>query len=101
MKLQYPTYVKDINLDAHIKVFKKAIKTNGEIMEVDISNLFGFTLTIISMNGEKNMFETIQTALLKSWKRFRTMNNDEEVYMQLWNIQQQTTKYVKVYYERM
>jgi hypothetical protein len=47
------------------------------------------------------MFETIQTALLKSWKRFRTMNNDEEVYMQLWNIQQQTTKYVKVYYERM
>jgi hypothetical protein len=83
MKLQYPTYVKDINLDAHIKVFKKAIKTNGEIMEVDISNLFGFTLTIISMNGEKNMFETIQTALLKSWKRFRTMNNDEEVYMQL------------------
>jgi hypothetical protein len=43
-KLQYPTYVKDIDLDAHIKVFKKAIKANGETMETDIINLFGFTL---------------------------------------------------------
>ncbi len=44
MKLQYPTYVKDTNPDAHIRVFKKAIKANGETMEVDIINLFRFTL---------------------------------------------------------
>jgi hypothetical protein len=44
MKLQYLTYVKDINLDAHIKVFKKAIKANGETMEANIINLFGFIL---------------------------------------------------------
>jgi hypothetical protein len=44
MKLQHPTFVKDTDLDAHIKVFKKAIKVNGETMEVDIINLFGFTL---------------------------------------------------------
>jgi hypothetical protein len=43
-KLQYPTYVKDTNLDAHNRVFKKTIKVNGEIMEDDIINLFGFTL---------------------------------------------------------
>jgi pantothenate kinase len=30
--------------DAHIKVFKKVIKVNGETMEVDIINMFGFTL---------------------------------------------------------
>jgi hypothetical protein len=36
-KLQYLTYVKEIDSDAHIKV-------NGEIMEVDIINMFGFTL---------------------------------------------------------
>jgi hypothetical protein len=41
-KLQYPTYVKDTNPDAHIGVFKKAIKANGETMEVNIINLFGF-----------------------------------------------------------
>jgi hypothetical protein len=43
-KLQYPTYIKDINPNAHIKVLKKAIKANGEIVESDIINLFGFTL---------------------------------------------------------
>jgi hypothetical protein len=43
-KLQYPTYVKDINPDAHIKVLKKTIKVNGETMEVNIANLFGFIL---------------------------------------------------------
>ncbi len=44
MKLQYSTYVKDTDRDAHIRVFKKAIKANGETMEADIINLFGFTL---------------------------------------------------------
>jgi hypothetical protein len=43
-KLQYPTYVKNIDLNVHVKVFKKAIKANGEIMEADIINQFGFTL---------------------------------------------------------
>jgi hypothetical protein len=36
--------MKDINLDVHIRVFKKAIKTNGETMEADIINMFGFIL---------------------------------------------------------
>jgi len=36
--------MKDIDLDAHIKVFKKTIKTNGETLELDIINLFGFIL---------------------------------------------------------
>jgi hypothetical protein len=43
-KLQYPTYVKDIDHDAHIRVFKKTIKINGETMEANIMNLFGFIL---------------------------------------------------------
>jgi hypothetical protein len=36
--------MKDIDPDAHIKFFKKAIKANGETMEVDIINMFGFIL---------------------------------------------------------
>jgi hypothetical protein len=43
-KLQYLTYVKDINYDVHIRVFKKVIKTNGKTMEANIINLFCFTL---------------------------------------------------------
>jgi hypothetical protein len=42
--IQYPTYVKDIDHDVHIKIFKNAIRANGETMEVNIINLFGFTL---------------------------------------------------------
>ncbi len=36
--------MKDIDPNAHIKVFKKIIKTNGETMEANITNLFGFIL---------------------------------------------------------
>jgi hypothetical protein len=32
------------NPNAHIRVFKKAIKANGETMEANIINLFGFSL---------------------------------------------------------
>jgi hypothetical protein len=42
-KLQYPSYVKNIDPNAHIRVFKKAIKANGETMEAYIINMFGFT----------------------------------------------------------
>jgi hypothetical protein len=35
-------------------VFKKAIKTNGEMMEVDIMNLFGFALKDNIFEWEEN-----------------------------------------------
>ncbi len=43
-KLQYPTHVKDTDPNVHIKVFKNAIKANGETMEANFINLFGFIL---------------------------------------------------------
>jgi hypothetical protein len=43
-KPQYLTYVKDIDPNVHIKVFKKVIKANIETMKANIINLFGFTL---------------------------------------------------------
>ncbi len=53
-KLQYPTYVKNTDPYAHIRIFKKTIKTNGETMEANIINLFGFTFKDnISKWGEK------------------------------------------------
>jgi len=36
--------VKDIDFDVYIRVFKKVIRTNVETMEVNIINLFGYTL---------------------------------------------------------
>ncbi len=43
-KVPISHYVKDTDFDAHIKVFKKENKANGEIVEVNIINLFGFNL---------------------------------------------------------
>jgi hypothetical protein len=85
-KPQYPTYVKNTNLNVHIRILKKAIKANGEIMKVDIINLFGFTLRDnISKWGEKcvqdhpnYIFEELEQTFCK---QFRTIKNNEEVYM--------------------
>ncbi len=42
--LNYLEYVKDFDPDAHIKVFKATIRTNGETEDAEIINLFSFTL---------------------------------------------------------
>jgi len=42
--LNYPEYVNNFNLDAHVRVFKVAIKANGETKDVKIVNMFSFTL---------------------------------------------------------
>jgi hypothetical protein len=41
--LNYPRYVKDSDLDAHVKVFKVAIKANTETNDVEIINILSFT----------------------------------------------------------
>jgi hypothetical protein len=88
MKLQYLTYIKDIDPDAHIKLLKNALKTNGEIMEADIINLFGFTLMDSIIEWGENYvqyhpnytFEKFEQAFCK---RFKIVKNNEEMYMQL------------------
>jgi hypothetical protein len=64
----------DIDLDVHIKVFKKAIKVNGEIMEADIINLFGFTFRNNIAKWVKVLFKTTQIAHLKSWSNYFVNN---------------------------
>ncbi len=41
--LNYPEYVKDFDPYAHVRIFKVAIRTNNEINNVKIVNLFNFT----------------------------------------------------------
>jgi hypothetical protein len=57
MKLQYPTYVKDTDLDEHIRVFKKANKANGETIEPGIINLFGFNFRDIIFEWGENYIQ--------------------------------------------
>jgi hypothetical protein len=105
-KLQYPTYVKDIDSNAHIKVFKKAIKANGEIVEVDIINLFGFTFGDNIFEWGENYVQdhpncTFEELEQTSCEQFKIVKHNEEVYIQLQNIQQQTAECVEVYDECM
>jgi hypothetical protein len=98
--------IPNLCLDAHIRVFNKAIRTNNETMEADIINLFGFIFKDnISKRGENYIqnhpnftFEELEQTFCKKYK---IIKNDKEVYMQLCNIQQQIAKRVKVYYECM
>jgi hypothetical protein len=67
-------------MKAHIRVFNKAIQANGETMEVDIINLFGFTLRASIFEWGEN-YETIQTTFFEELeqafcKRFKTVKND-------------------------
>jgi hypothetical protein len=39
----YPKYVKDFDLDVHVKIFKVFIRANNETNDVEIVNLFNFT----------------------------------------------------------
>ncbi len=78
--------MKDINHDAHIRVFKKPIVANGETMEANIINMFSFTLQDnISKWGENcvqdhpnSTFDQLEQAFCKClW----IVKNDEKVYM--------------------
>jgi hypothetical protein len=42
--LNYPPYKKNFDPDVHVRVFKVIIKTNGEMIDVEITNLFNFTM---------------------------------------------------------
>jgi hypothetical protein len=42
--------VKDFDPNAHVRVFKAAIRANGETKDAKIANLFGFTFKDIVFN---------------------------------------------------
>jgi hypothetical protein len=89
--LQYPNYVKNIDPNAHIRILKKTIKINGEIIEDDIINLFSFTLRDNIFEWGENYVQdnpnyTFEELEQTFCKQFKTVKNYEEIYMQLRNI---------------
>ncbi len=92
--------MKDIDPNVHIKAFKKTNIANGEIVETNIINLFGFILQDNISKWSKNFIQDHPYYTFDELEQtFWTMKNDEKVYMQLRNLQQQVGKWVKVYYE--
>jgi hypothetical protein len=50
----YPKYVKDSNPDVRVRVFKTTITTNSEINDVEIVNMFSFTIKDIMFDWCNN-----------------------------------------------
>ncbi len=84
--LNYPKYVKDSKPDAHIRIFKVVIKANSETNDAKIINLFSFSLRDIVSDWCHNylgdypncIFAKLQLAFCK---RYRKVQNDEQVYL--------------------
>jgi hypothetical protein len=86
MKLHHPTYVKNIDLDVHIRVFKKVIKTNSEIVEINTINLFSFTLIDNILEWGEIFVEDHPNCTFKKLeegfcKQFEIVKNGKEVYI--------------------
>jgi hypothetical protein len=75
-KLQYPNYVKDININVHmIRIFKKDIfklmvKLWNLISSTCLASLLKMVLKIISYNGMKILYKIIQIACLENSNKF-------------------------------
>ncbi len=61
--------MKNIDLDAHIKIFKKAIRANGETMEANIINLFGFILWNNILKWGKNFVQDHPNCIFNELKQ--------------------------------
>jgi hypothetical protein len=98
--------VKDSNPNDHVRIFKATIITNGETKDVKIINLFSFTLKDIVFDWCNNymgdyldcIFAKLQLVFCK---KFKTLQNDEQVYLKLKNMQHEKNERVEVYYERL
>ncbi len=85
-KLRHPFYVKDIDSNVHIEMFERAIKGNGERVEVDTINLLGFTFKDNMFEWEENFVEnhpnyTFEELEQGFCKQSIIVKNGEKVYM--------------------
>jgi len=87
-------------------LFRKTIYANGEKWDANIMNLFCFTLRNVILEwGKKFMqshlgctFVELETAFCK---HYRTIQNDEQVYMAFRVITEGSDEKVDIYYERI
>ncbi len=74
--------MKDFDPDVHVRVFKAAIKVNGEIEDVKIVNMFRFTLKDIVCDWCNNYmgdypYCTFVKLQLTFCKQFKIIQSDE------------------------
>jgi hypothetical protein len=89
--LKYPNFKKDVNLDAHVRVFNFVVKVNVEIYKKYIINAFSYTLKYTTSDWCHNyMSEFPSYTFLELTQAFckhhRKIQNDKQTYMELKNM---------------
>jgi hypothetical protein len=87
-------------------MFWKAIQATSEKWDIDIMNLFCFTLKDVISEWGKNFMQfhlgcTILELEVAFYKWYHIVQNDEQVYMVLKVIKQGNDEKVEVYYEQI
>jgi hypothetical protein len=67
--LPYPIYSAKTDLDAHVRVFQKAIQANGERNDVDIITYFASPKGMQFQNGGKISCNLTLDVHLQSWRQ--------------------------------
>jgi len=102
--LKYLNYKKNVDPNAHVKVFNGAIKENGETSREYVINAFNYTLRKTKTNWCHNyMLEFPNCSFFKLMQTFHKhrhkMQNDKQIYMELKNIKHRNIERVKVHNE--
>lgn len=99
--MNYLEYKKNFDPNVHVQVFKVTIKVNGEMVDEEIANLFKFTLRDNAFNWCNNYmwdnpnykFANLEQALCRCYQK---VQNDEQVYLQLNNLKQESIERIEV-----
>jgi hypothetical protein len=102
----HPIYNVRNDLDAHVQVLQKAIEANGERNDLNIVNIFCFTLRdailewaeIFMQSHLKCTFAKLEATFCKRYWKVQTYKH---VYMALRIIKQTLDEKMEVYYERI
>jgi hypothetical protein len=85
---KYLDFKKDVNLDAHVRVFNFVVKANIETFEKYIINAFNYTLKDTALDRCHNYMSkfldcTFKKLTLTFCKHHQKIQNDEQIYMEL------------------
>jgi hypothetical protein len=89
--LKYLDFKTNVDLDAHVKMFKFEIKANAETFENYIINVFSYMLRNETSNWCHNYMSKYPDYIFSNlthafYKRHWKTQNDEQIYMELRNM---------------
>ncbi len=88
---KYPDFKKDVDPDAHVKVFNFVVKANAKTSKEYIISAFSYTLRDTTSNWWHNYMSKFLDCIFSElthafYKRYQKIQNDKKIYMELKNM---------------